>query len=273
MRYAGALLIIDAAFALSSQLAPLMIGGFLGVAAVGIYQAPARLIVFLQYPGLAVANSVAPGLARGENHEPDVRTFSASLRYLIVFQGLLLAPVIVWARPIVDLLLGPGYGESAQVLRALAPYIFFAGLAPLVSLGVNFLGEARLRVPVSLIDVGLDIGLTAALLPTIGIVGAAIASDVTAFLYVPLHLWICRRMIDLPIRPLVVSLARTLAAAAVMAAVLFAFGTDHLSVIEWIAGGACGLAAFAAVIFATGELRPGEVRELARRIRGRLRRN
>src|SRR3712207_8752862 len=45
-------------------------------------QAPARLIVFLQYVGVSVANGVAPGLARREGHEPEARTFNTALRYL-----------------------------------------------------------------------------------------------------------------------------------------------------------------------------------------------
>ena len=49
--YAGALLIIDAIFAALTQIDILLIGGILGTSAVGIFQAPARLITFLHYPG------------------------------------------------------------------------------------------------------------------------------------------------------------------------------------------------------------------------------
>ena len=270
MRYAGALLVIDAAFALSAQTAPLMIGGFLGAREVGIFQAPARLIVFLQYPGIAVANAVTPRLARREGHEPDVASFSSALRYIIVFQALLMAPVVVWAEPITRLLLGPGYEQSAEVLRALAPYIFTAGIAPIVALGVNYLGEARLRLPISLLDVLLGLGLTALLLDRIGLLGAAYAIDVGAVLYVPLHIWILKRMIDLPLRPLGLAVVRSLAAAGAMALVLLACGTHHLSVVEWIAGAVGGLAAFTAVLLLTRQLTMDELRALAGWVRRRL---
>jgi O-antigen/teichoic acid export membrane protein len=274
MKYAGALLVIDAAFALSTQTAPLMIGGFLGATQVGVFQAPARLIVFLQYPGISVANAVTPGLARREGHEPEVGPFAASLRYIIVFQALLMAPVIVWAEPITRLLLGPGYGQSAGVLRALAPFIFTAGIAPIVALGVNYLGEARLRLPISVLDVVLEVGLTAWFLPTIGLLGAAYATDIGALLYVPLHLWILKRMIDLPIRPLALSVVRSLTAAAAMAGVMLLCGTHHLTLLEWIAGAAGGVAAFAAVLLLTRQVTVAELRGLhgwvARRLgRGR----
>jgi O-antigen/teichoic acid export membrane protein len=270
MRYAGALLVIDAAFALSTQAAPLLIGGFLGAREVGVFQAPARLIVFLQYPGIAVANAVTPRLARREGHAPDVASFSAALRYIIVFQALLMAPVLVWAEPITRLLLGPGYEQSAGVLRALAPFVFTAGIAPIVALGVNYLGEARLRVPISILDVVLEVGLTALLLDRIGLLGAAYASDVGALLYVPLHIWILKRMIDLPLRPLGLALLRSLAAAGAMALVLLACGTHDLSVVGWIAGAVGGAGAFAAVLLLTGQVTVDELRALARWVRRRL---
>lgn len=270
MRYAGALLVIDAAFALSTQAAPLLIGGFLGAREVGLFTAPARLITFLQYPGISVANAVTPRLARGEGREPDVPPFLAALRYIIVFQALLMAPVIVWAEPITHLLLGPGYEESAGILRALAPFIFTAGIAPIVALGVNYLGEARLRLPISVLDVVLEVGLTALFLPTIGLIGAAYATDIGALLYVPLHIWILRRMIDLPLRPLALALVRSLAAAAAMALVLLACGTHRLTVLEWIVGAVGGFAAFAAVLLLTRQVTFAELRALRAWVAARL---
>jgi O-antigen/teichoic acid export membrane protein len=177
----------------------------------------------------------------------------------VVFQALLMAPVIVWADPITHLLLGPGYEQSAGVLRALAPFIFTAGIAPIVALGVNYLGEARLRLPISVLDVVLEVGLTALFLPTIGLLGAAYATDIGALLYVPLHLWILKRMIDLPLRPLGLALVRSLAAAAAMAGVLLLCGTHRLSVLEWIVGAVGGLAAFAAVLLLTRQVTVAEL--------------
>jgi O-antigen/teichoic acid export membrane protein len=268
-RYAGALFVIDAAFTAAVQASPLLIGAFLTPTAVGIYQAPARLIVFLQYVGQAVANGVAPGLARREGHEPEAATFAKALRYLLVYQAVLVAPVVVWAEPITRVLLGSGYGESADVLRALAPYIYFSGLAALAATGVNYLGEARRRVPLALLDLAVGVGLTAVFLPTIGLLGAAYATDIGSLFYVPLHLWIARRFIELPLRPLVLAMVRGLLAAAAMAGVLFAFGTKHLSVLDWIAGGVLGLAAFLAVLLVTRELTPGELAALPRWVRSR----
>ena len=92
------------------------------------------------------------------------------------------------------------------------------------------------------------------LIPRIGIVGGAIGSDVAFLFYTGAHLIICRRLVGLALRPLLSTALHAAAAAAAMAAVLFAFGTSDLSAISLIAGAVGGCAAFAAVLAITGEL-------------------
>jgi len=84
-----------------------VLGAFLGASAVGVYSAPMRFVIFLQYAGTAVSTAVAPRLARSAAEPPATRVFVASIRYLLVFQGVLIAPLLVWAGPITSLLLGP----------------------------------------------------------------------------------------------------------------------------------------------------------------------
>ena len=145
-RYAGALLIIDAVFAVITQIDILLIGAILGTTAVGMFQAPAKLITFLHYPGLALSAGVSPRLSRG-GAGPNVGAFQAGIRYLMILQAAMVVPVVVWAGPIADTVLGGGFEESADVMRALAPLIYLFGLAPLVSVGVNYLGEAGAGSP------------------------------------------------------------------------------------------------------------------------------
>ena len=78
-RYAGALLIIDAVFAVITQIDILLIGAILGTTAVGVFQAPSKLITFLHYPGLALsAGSLAAALARRRGPERAARSSPAS---------------------------------------------------------------------------------------------------------------------------------------------------------------------------------------------------
>jgi O-antigen/teichoic acid export membrane protein len=261
-RYAGALFLIETAFAASVQIAPLMIGAFLGPREVGLFQAPSRLLVVVQYPAVAISQGVAPRMARTADHEPDVPTFAASLRFLVLLHALMVVPLLVWAEPIVDLVLGADYAASAEILQIWAPYIFVAGLANVLAVGLNYLGEARRRLPVSVIEVVLTLGLTALALQTVGLNGAAVVSNIVSVLFVVLMLRILTGIIDLPLRSLGVSTIRALLAAAAMAGVLLLFGTDELAAWEWFAGLAGGTAVFAAVLLATREVTPAELRRL-----------
>ena len=198
-----------------------------------------------------------------------IATYQKQLRKI---QTVLVAPTIVWARPLADLLLGSGYARSADVLAALAPYTFMTGFAPLVSLSVNYLGEARRRVPIAIITLLLSAGLDVWLIQDIGLIGSAISSDISYAFYVGGHLWICKRLLDLPLRPVARDLARALLAAAAMSGVMAAFGTRHLGAGEIVVGAVAGIAAYIAVLLVTRAVTVGELRAardvVARRFRG-----
>jgi O-antigen/teichoic acid export membrane protein len=259
-RYGGALMIIDGAYALLVPIGTLLLGAFLDARAVGVYSAPARFIVFLHYPGLSIASAVAPRLARGRNTEPDVPALVSGLRWIILIQTVLVAPTIVWARPITEILLGDGYARSADVLALLAPFTFMSGFAPLLSLSVNYLGEARRRVPIAVITLLLSVGLDIWLIQDIGLLGSAISSDIAYGFYVLGHLWICKRLLDLPLRPVARDLARALLAAAAMSGVMAAFGTHHLDAPAIVAGGIAGVAVYVGVLLLTRAVTVEELR-------------
>jgi O-antigen/teichoic acid export membrane protein len=262
--YAGALFVVESSFTLLTQVDVLLVGGLLGPSAAGIYQAPLRLVTVLGYPGLAASNSVAPRAAAGEGLLPDAGAFRTALRWLVILQGALVAPCIVWAEPIVHVVLGDSYAGSVGVLRALAPFVFLSGLAPLVSTTVNYVGRARRRVPIVLASTAVTVGACLVLIPAIGVVGGAIAADGAYVIYVPAHLWMAARALGVPLRPILVSLMRAALGAAAMAIPLAAAGTVSLAPLEWIWGIPAAAAAYALVVLATGELTREELTAMRR---------
>ena len=259
-RYAGALLIIDGAYALMAPIGTLLLGALLSAKAVGVFSAPVRFITFLHYPGYSIAAGIAPRLARGRTTEPDVPALVSGLRWIILIQTVLVAPTIVWAQPITHILLGNGYARSADVLAVLAPFTFMSGFAPLLSLSVNYLGEARRRVPIAVITVLLSVGLDIWLIQDVGLLGSAISSDFAYGFYVLGHLWICKRLLDLPLRPVARDLARALLAAAAMSGVMAAFGTHRLGAPEIVVGGVAGIAVYVGVLLLTRAVTVDELR-------------
>ena len=268
--YAGALFVLDLAYVSFEQLDVLLIGVLLSAQDVGEFEAPMRLAVFLGFAGQAVAFAVAPRLAHRAESGPDVGLLLPSIRYLLLLHGLLVAPLIVWAGPIVDLLLGPGYEDSASVLRGLAPFVYLVGVGTLVTLAVNYLGRARSRIPLAVTAVVVNLCIDLVLLPEIGVMGAVIGTDVAFSIYVVGHLWICRGMTGLAMAPVATSAGTSVVAGAAMAGVLASFGTSELSFFDWVAGGLLGASAYIAVVLLLGELRSGDLSPAARRLARRV---
>ena len=264
-RYAGTLTIVDVSWAVFTQIDVLLIGALLTTAAVASFQAPMRLLVFLSYPTAALATAVSPALGGEPGQSESAATFASATRTAIVLQSAALAPLVVWATPIVDLLLGTSYHHAASVLRALAPYALLLGLAPLVSTTLDYLGQARSRIPFVTGALVLNLVLDLILIPRVGVVGAAIGSDIAFALYVPAHLVICMRLLQVPVPPLARTCCRCAAAAVAMGAVLWLFGTGHLTLPRMLAGAVAGMLAYAAVLLATGEVTRSEARAVLRR--------
>lgn len=271
-RYGGALLIVTIAYTLFEQIGVLLIGAIIDTNAVGIFEAPMRLTLFLSYGGQAVAFGVGPRLARRGDEAPDAGSFTLATRYLLLLQGALLAPVLVWAQPIGDVALGAGYEDSVAVLRALAPFMFLLGVGTFISLAVNYVGEAKQRIWLSIGTLVLCTAIDLVLLPTIGVVGAAVGMDVAFTLYVLGHFWICKRVFDYSIELLALTLARCLLAAGAMAAVLALVGTSSLSWAQWLAGGAAGTLAYLLALIASREISRAEIAGVANLLSSRLKR-
>jgi O-antigen/teichoic acid export membrane protein len=266
--YAGPVFAIDASYTIGASLSVLLVGAYLGSAASGVFQAPSKLIILIQYVGLSTAYGVAPRLSRGPDQEPNVNAMNRALRGLIGFQCLMLAPAVVWAKPITHLLLGSGYAGSAGVLAALAPYIFFSGLAPLVTTGVSYIGEARRRVPIAFATLVLVAVSGVILIPSHGVVGAAIATDIAFGFYTLAHIWLCRRLLELRIGMLAWSLACGLTAAAAMGLVLASVGTTHLTILDWLIGAAGGVAAYVGMLVFTSEVRGADIARATAEVSG-----
>lgn len=272
--YAAALLVVDGATAIFSQVDILIIGALLDPESVGLFEAPMRLVTFLQYGGLAAAAALAPRLARTADEEPDVKTFALGLRWVILVQALLLAPLVVWSEPIVQIALGSSYAESAEVLRALVPFVFLAGVGPAIVIGVNYLGEGTKRIPIAVGAIGINVVFDLIFIPKIGIVAGAIGSAIAFAFYVPAHLLICKRTVELPIKPIALSVVRALSAATLAGVVLMSFGTSELSLGDWLIAPPLALATYAAALLVVNELKWSEVQDgaaTAKRISARFR--
>ena len=235
----------DRSPALTRSVSVLLLAAYSGPFASGIFMAPAALAGVGHYVGCVTANRVTPRLAKGVP-----QPMSATLRALIAFQCLLLAPVVVWARPITELLLGTRYAQSADVLRGLAPFVFFAGLAPLAARGVDGADVSR-RLLIYAGTLAIAVAGVSSSSRAAGWLGAR-SPPTSRSAFTPLRTCgACRRRFNLRTRAVVWAVASAVTAAGAMGIVLTVVGTKDLTVVDWVRGGVGGLLAYVAMLVFT----------------------
>jgi O-antigen/teichoic acid export membrane protein len=269
VRDARTILVVDAAYSVYAQIDSLLIGAFLTIGSVAIWQAPLRLLILLTYPAQAITSAVAPRMARSPDHPAERESFAGAIKVLVVLMAAVTTVTTVWATPIVRIALGSQFRASADVLRALAPLIFLSGFAGLVSVGMNYLGMARRRLPIALGTVAVNVVADVILIPRIGVLGGAVGTDLAFSLYVPAHFRICQRELNVAWVPLLRTLARSALACGAMAGVLVAFGTGDLSVVRLVAGGVLATLAYGLVLVLTGEIRGEQMTRATSALRSR----
>ncbi len=183
------------------------------------------------------------------------------------------APLVVWPSVIVNILLGSSYHQAPDVLRALAPYVFMVGPATLASNTLDYLGEARRRIPSVVAAVLTNVALDLYLIPRIGVVGGAIGTDAAYAVFLPPHLGLCLKIQRLSVVPSLRSTARAGTAAIAMGAVLLAFGTEDLPIWKVVMGAVCALTAYCVTLIAVREITYAEIRLAAAAARKMLARS
>lgn len=268
VRYAVPLFVLDSIFGLYARVNVVLIGGLLNTASVGQFSAATRLLSPIEGLGIAVANSVSPRQAPSEQGR-FIGAFTGALRWLTILHAALIAPLLIWAEPIVSLLFGPDYDDSAQALVLLTPYIFLNGITTLVSTTANYLGLARQRIPIALGALAITTVIGITLLPRIGIAAAAIGSSAAYCLYTPAHLFLCRRHLEFSLSPYVRTVVRSLIATGAFCIVLALAARGGLSLGTAALGLAFGSAAFLGTLLATREIRLAECTSALRIVRAR----
>lgn len=269
LRYATPLFVLDSMYGLYSRIDVLLIGGILNATSVGLYSAPGRLMPGLESISLAVANSVSPRQAPAEGGR-YLGAFTASMKWLMLLYAAFVAVLLVWAHPIVGLLFGSEYAESALVLQLLTPFVFLNSISPLVSTTVNYLGFARERIPIALGALIVNAVIDIIFLPRIGVAAAAIGTSAAFLVYVPAHLRICRREMGFSLRPLAWTGVHALVAATTLGIALALADRAGLTPATTLLGLVTGFAGFVAVLVITREISPSEARQAYRATRSRL---
>lgn len=138
----------------------LLIGSFLGPTAVALYGVPQKLIELIEIPLRSFLATAMPQMAQKANQD-DLAGVADVLKKYAGTLTLLLLPIvigsIVFAQPLIVLLGGPAYADSAYLLRI---FIIYAALLPLdrfSGVTLDIINKPHLNFMKTLIMLGVNI--------------------------------------------------------------------------------------------------------------------
>jgi len=198
-RTAVPLLLSAAFFWLSERVDILMIGSIAGTAEVGMYAVASRTAAIVASLGNAVSAIASPRISTLLAEGGDVQRHVASAGRLAFWPSVGTAvAVILTGRPILSLF-GPAYAEAYPLLCLLAAAAALAAAAGPATVLLEVSGHHMAAVRVAAGATAVNIALNAALIPTFGIQGAAIATTTAIVARLGMVHVACRRRLGLSV--------------------------------------------------------------------------
>lgn len=164
----------------------LLVGYFLNPVAVGFYTLGKQISEFVEAPAGSVGFALSP--AYGEEKANDrldraARIYETSLRYVLLLYVPAAVGLVLVAEPAVLLIFGDEYAGAIPVVQILSVFALFKAVNSITTQAIDYLGRARFRALVKGITSVMNFGLNVLLIPTMGVVGAAVATVFTFGLY------------------------------------------------------------------------------------------
>ena len=187
-RYSLPMVATAASFFVFSQSDVLIIQAYLGSQDVGVYSVAVRMIETAHVPAGALGGAAAVYLARYYRTDPararSLFTRLTSILLTAYVPAALLA--IMVGRPAIELLFGVDYADAATIIAVYTPYLLAKAFSSVYALALDYLGFAARRAVVVGAAAAMNVALNIFLVPRLGIVGAAIATQIT---YVPVVIY------------------------------------------------------------------------------------
>lgn len=178
----------------------ILVGAFLTPLAVSYYVVAKQLMTFLKTPanslGFAITPRYSEQIHRG-NLETASRLYNKALTSVLAFYVPAAVGLVIVAEPTLTLVFGPEYAGGAIVLQILTLYLVAQTISYITGGGLDYLGRAKHRAYAKAGAAIINVVLNIILIPTIGIVGAAISTVGSYSVYVALNVYLLHLELDL----------------------------------------------------------------------------
>ena len=204
---------------LDKRIDMVLVGMFLGPAAVGYYTIAKQVSEFGSIPAQSLGYTISPTV--GEQSAKDDRgrarrVYETSLRYVLLLYLPGMVGLVLVADPVVTHIFGTEYGGAAPVVQVMAGFMLVNAVNKVTSDGLDFLGRARERAIVKTAAAVANFLLNLLLIPWIGVIGAAIATVVTYTIYTVANVYIIHTELTLDVE----AIGRLLVGVGVITAVM-----------------------------------------------------
>ncbi len=241
----------------------ILIGFFLNPVAVGYYTVSKQIIDFVVKPANSLGFSISPRYSEqvsNGNYGQAATLYQDALHSMVLLYAPAAIGLFLVADPAVTLIFGQEYHGAIPVVQVFSFYVLIQAISYVTGSGLDYLGKAKYRAVLKgTIAVG-NVILNIILIPTIGIIGAALATVLTYGFYVTGNVYLMHRELPLDWPEILANTTKALLIASVMGAIVFALSayiTGYLSLIAVIG---TGIAIWAALSIATGVIEPQEIR-------------
>lgn len=214
-----------------------LIGLWIGVEAVGFYNAPYRICFLLVAIAVAIHTSFLPGFIRASNQDNNKTQIGKIAEQSLTIAAVVAAPLVVGgiivAAPMLELVFGSEYANGAgafQFLLISVGCVFLQVTNHNVFLAVNHLKtEMKIFAAAAAINIILNI----LIIPHYGIIGASAVTAFAEILALVIGYFVIRKL-GVPIN--IKTLWKPLAASGVMGAILLISNISYSLILSLIVG-------------------------------------
>lgn len=257
LEYSLPLTITGASSILYKRVDIILVGAILTPVAVGYYTLAKQLTEFVTAPASSLGFTVAP--AYGESKSSDdigraASIYQTTFEYNLLFYVPAAAGIALVADPAIRYVFGAGYLGAIPIVQVLAVFVVLQSINKITNDALDFLGRARHRAISKGGAAALNFCLNLVLIPTVGAVGAAIATVISYAIMVAVNIYLIHLELSLPLRDLAATTLEVCSIAIGMSLIVVLFLPYVSNVLSLIAIVALGSAVWLALAVTSGLL-------------------
>ncbi len=169
-----------------------LVGALLNTTAVGYYALAKQIGQFASVPAASLGFTISPAVGEqsaGDRRDRAARLYEESLEFVLLLYVPAALGLAIVAGPLVRHVFGTDYLAAVPVVQVFGAYVLVNAVNKITADGLDYLGRARSRAIAKGAMAVANFLLNLALIPVMGVVGAALATVVTYTVYTGINVY------------------------------------------------------------------------------------